>query len=124
MEALSPRLRCSETAGHSARLRAEMVEALQSVDAARDAAVLEAMGRVPRETFVPHFFSMPGSLKTGTPADVREWHIDDDGGDEPTLNLVYNILGTNDNGALNLTGNLSGHILVVVEQPAMGGLAS
>jgi protein-L-isoaspartate(D-aspartate) O-methyltransferase len=91
MEALSPRLRCSETAGHSARLRAEMVEALQSVDAARDAAVLEAMGRVPRETFVPHFFSMPGSLKTGTPADVREWHIDDDGGDEPTLNLVYNI---------------------------------
>ena len=45
----------------------------------------------PRETFVPHFFSLPDSLKTGTPADVREWHIDGDGGDEPALNLVYDI---------------------------------
>ena len=61
------------------------------LSAARDTAVLEAMGRVPRETFVPHFFSLPDSLKTGTPADVREWHIDDDGGDEPALNLVYDI---------------------------------
>jgi protein-L-isoaspartate(D-aspartate) O-methyltransferase len=68
-----------------------MVEALRRVRAARDAAVLQAMGRVPRETFVPHFFSLPDSLKTGTPADVRESHIDGDGGDEPALNLVYDI---------------------------------
>ena len=68
-----------------------MVEAVRSVGAARDTAVLEAIGRVPRETFVPHFFSLPDSLKTGTPADVREWHIDSDGGDEPALNLVYDI---------------------------------
>jgi len=81
-----------ETAGHTARLRANMVEALRSTGAARDDDVLEAMGRVRRETFVPHFFSLPQPLKTGTPADVREWDIGDaDGGDEAALNLVYDI---------------------------------
>lgn len=79
----------SDATGRSARLRAEMVDALRSVGAASDAAVLTAMGTVARETFVPHFFSLPGTLKTGTPAEVREWSVDD--GDEPVLNLVYDI---------------------------------
>ena len=66
-----------------------MVEALRKVGAASDTAVLAAMRRVPREMFVPHFFSLPGTLWTGTPAEVREWNVDD--GDEPVLSLVYDM---------------------------------
>lgn len=53
-----------------------------------DERALEAMGRVPREAFVPRFWSLPLPLRAGTPGDVREWHVDTD---DAAIDLVYDV---------------------------------
>lgn len=68
-------------------MRRAMVEALAAAGAVTDTAVLGAMERVPREAFVPLFWSLPPPLRTGGPADVREWHASD----ASALPLVYDI---------------------------------
>ena len=70
------------------KARAGMVEALRAAGAVSDPVVLEAMSKVPREVFVPRFWSLPPALKTGGPADVRQWHVGDGDG---ALGLVYDI---------------------------------
>ena len=75
----------------SARVRAAMVEALSGSGAVRDPAVLDAMGRVPREAFVPRFWSLPPPMQAGTPADVREWSVQDADEGAAALDLVYDI---------------------------------
>ena len=54
------------TAG-SVQARRRMVEVLLAEGMVSDSRVLEAMAKVPRETFVPHFWSLPGPLQTGAP---------------------------------------------------------
>ncbi len=66
-----------------------MVEKLTAAGAVSDPVVLGAMSRVPREDFIPRFWSVPPGVKRGNPDDVREWHVADDGDD--VLRLVYNI---------------------------------
>ena len=65
-----------------------MVEALADAGAVGDPAVLQAMGRVPREAFVPRFWSLPSTQRTGTPGQVRGWRVDEDDG---AIDLVYDI---------------------------------
>jgi protein-L-isoaspartate O-methyltransferase len=74
-------------AERSARARAAMIECLTTAGAVSDPIVLKAMGRVPREAFVPRFWGLPPPLRADSPADVREWRAEDDSG----LDLVYNI---------------------------------
>jgi protein-L-isoaspartate(D-aspartate) O-methyltransferase len=68
-----------------------MVEVLLAEGMVSDSRVLEAMAKVPRETFVPHFWSLPGPLQTGAPEDVMEWHVDRADPDGSVLDLVYDI---------------------------------
>jgi protein-L-isoaspartate(D-aspartate) O-methyltransferase len=70
-----------------ARARRGMVEALAAAGAVTDPAVLGALGRVPREAFVPRFWSVPEGARRGSPGDVREWRVPEDG--EAALGLVY-----------------------------------
>ena len=75
--------------GRAARARDGMVDALAAEGAVTSPAVLGVLRRVPREDFVPRFWSVPPGVKRGDPDDVREWHVADDGDD--ALRLVYNI---------------------------------
>src|SRR5579875_1973039 len=76
-----------EMSERSARARALMVEGLMTAGTVSDHAVLGAMGRLPREAFVPRFWSLPPPLRGGGPTDVRQWRAEDDG----ALDLVYDI---------------------------------
>jgi protein-L-isoaspartate(D-aspartate) O-methyltransferase len=75
----------------SARARAAMIEALSGRGAVSDPAVLEAMGRVPREAFVPRFWTLPPPLQAGTPAHVRQWWVEDDDEGAAAVDLVYDV---------------------------------
>jgi protein-L-isoaspartate(D-aspartate) O-methyltransferase len=75
--------------GRAAQARHGMVDALAAAGAVTSPAVLGVLRRVPREDFVPRFWSAPPGVKRGNPDDVREWHVADDGDD--ALSLVYNI---------------------------------
>jgi hypothetical protein len=48
---------------------------LWAAGSACDPFVLAALGLVAREEFVPHFWSLPPSLRTGTVADVQEFWV-------------------------------------------------
>ncbi len=77
-------IRMTEEAGHARRA---MVQALERSGMVHDRAVLDAMGRIPREWFVPRFWTFPAHAR---PA-VREWRVENPG-DEPTaLQLIYDI---------------------------------
>jgi protein-L-isoaspartate(D-aspartate) O-methyltransferase len=73
----------------AARARHGMVDALAAAGAVTNPAVLGVLRRVPREDFVPRFWSVPPGVKRGNPDEVREWRVADDGDD--ALRLVYNI---------------------------------
>jgi hypothetical protein len=69
-----------------------MVDALESSGAVTDPGVLEAMGRVPREGFVPGFWSMTPSTEARGSFDIREWRVDRSAADyESVLTLVYDV---------------------------------
>jgi protein-L-isoaspartate(D-aspartate) O-methyltransferase len=73
--------------GSAARARHDMVDGLAASGAVRDPAVLGALRQVPREMFVPRFWSAPPGVRPGNLADVREWRVTDDRDD--ALRLVY-----------------------------------
>jgi protein-L-isoaspartate(D-aspartate) O-methyltransferase len=66
-----------------------MVEALTAAGAVRSPAVVAALGRVPREAFVPRFWSLPAPRRRSVEGDLREWR--GDSGDPQVLELVYDI---------------------------------
>lgn len=65
-----------------------MVAALVAAGTVRDQRVLEALGRVAREAFVPRFWTAPSRSRAADQADVRQWQVDA-GGD--ALDFVYDI---------------------------------
>lgn len=73
----------------SASARHAMVEALRAACAVSNPEVLDALGRVPREVFVPRFWSLPTGSPRGGPGQVREWSVHDD--PQGSLELVYDI---------------------------------
>jgi protein-L-isoaspartate(D-aspartate) O-methyltransferase len=67
-----------------------MVDSLRTGGSATDRAVLDVMARVPREAFVPRFWSLPPGSTTGRPDDVQEFIVgEDEASAETALELVY-----------------------------------
>lgn len=77
-----------DLARRAARCRRAMVKALADWGTITSPHVLEVMGRVPRETFVPRFWAPP--FLPGEPEGngLREWRVEDD---ISALDLVYDI---------------------------------
>jgi protein-L-isoaspartate(D-aspartate) O-methyltransferase len=65
-----------------------MVETLAAAGAVTRPEVLAAMGRVPREAFVPRFWTQPPPLQGAHPADFRQFNVAQ--ADE-ALSLIYDI---------------------------------
>jgi protein-L-isoaspartate(D-aspartate) O-methyltransferase len=74
--------------GRSAEARTAMVEALAATGAVETSSVLAAMGRVPRERFVPRFWALSPPFRGSVSTVMREWHV---GPAEDALELVYDI---------------------------------
>ena len=68
-----------------------MVAALSAGGAASDPLVLATLARVPREVFVPHFWTVPPHLTRRGPDDVSEWWIGDNDDAGAALDLVYDL---------------------------------
>ena len=67
-----------------------MVDSLRTGGSATDRAVLDAMARLPREAFVPRFWSLPPGSSAGRPDDVQEFIVgEDEASAETALELVY-----------------------------------
>ncbi|MBO0732208.1 MAG: methyltransferase domain-containing protein, partial [Acidimicrobiaceae bacterium] len=69
------------------KARQAMVHALKRSGLVDDPTVLDAMGRVPREWFVPRFWTFPAHRNPP----VREWRADEPDDRETALHFLYDI---------------------------------
>src|SRR5258708_14263868 len=65
-----------------------MVNALE-VSTHASVEVLDAMGRVPRHAFLPRFWTFPGGMSAGPPAELHEWRLNPGESDPAALELAY-----------------------------------